>query len=210
MRSTYAEGRSFSIVIDDGVVTCRVWVQPDIDWEAGARLAAEISQALQALAAGPREAAKALVLDERDAPPVVGPRTQALIGDLLSAWERRGRRIAYALGTNPVKHLQMRRLVAQWAPKQGRTFESIDEARAWALEAPGAGLTPAGTKRPTPTNAAPGAGLTPTGTKRPAPTNAAPSAGLTPTGTRRPTPTNAAAGAAGLTPVATKRPPPAR
>jgi hypothetical protein len=145
MKTTYAEGACFSITIDDGVATCRVWVRPDLNWEQGALEAKRIADALQALAAGPRETARGLVLDERDAPPVVGPRTQAAIGELLSAWEHHSRHVAYALGTHPVKNLQMRRLLAEWAPKYGRAFESIEEARAWASEA--STYTPLATKR---------------------------------------------------------------
>lgn len=133
MKVTYAEGPCFTITLEGGVATCRIWVRPDLDSGEGARQAGVIANALVALAAGPREQAKGLVLDERAAPPVVGPRSQAALGALLSAWERSGRRVAFANGDNPVKGLQMRRLTAQWAPKYGRCFVTIEEARAWVL-----------------------------------------------------------------------------
>ncbi|HEU4537687.1 MAG TPA: hypothetical protein VFS00_26385 [Polyangiaceae bacterium] len=148
MNSTYAEGPNFAITVEDGVATCRIWARPDLSWAEGAGTADTIAKALQALAAGPRDRARGLVLDERQAPPVVGPRTEAAIGELLSAWERRGRRVAYALGNNPVKSLQMRRLMAQWTPKHGRAFATIEEAHAWACAADAD--TPLSTKLPTP------------------------------------------------------------
>lgn len=155
MKLTYAEGRCFSITLEDGVVTCRVWERPDLDREEGARMAAVISGALRALAARPRHLARALVLDEREAPPVVGPRTQASIGELLAAWERQGRRVAYALGANPVKNVQVRRLIATWAPKYGRAFESIDWARAWVTEPDAGDAAAPSTKAPAPSTKPP-------------------------------------------------------
>ncbi|HEU4407001.1 MAG TPA: hypothetical protein VFS43_17160 [Polyangiaceae bacterium] len=133
MKSTYAEGPFYSITLDDGVATCRVWGNPDLDWAEGARWAHEIAKALLTLAAGPRESARALLFDDREAPPVVGPRTQTSLGTFLSAWERRGRRVAFVLDASPVRGLQARRLLAEWAPKHGRAFTSIEEARAWVL-----------------------------------------------------------------------------
>ncbi|HEU4411212.1 MAG TPA: hypothetical protein VFS43_38520 [Polyangiaceae bacterium] len=143
MKSTYAEGPSYEITLEGGLVTCRIWSRPDLDWAAGASAAEALSEALVALAAGPRAQARGLLVDERQAPSVVGPRTQAALGALLSTWERRGRHIAFVLPPDPVVTLQKRRLMAQWAPKQGRVFESIDEARAWALAPDPAAPTPA-------------------------------------------------------------------
>lgn len=133
MITTYAEGPFFSITIEDGLVTCHVWSRPDIAWAEGARFAETLAQALTTLAVGPREQARALVVDEREAAPAIGPQTQMVMGSMLASWERRSRRIACVFGSNAVKGLQARRLLAEWAPKHGRAFASIEEARAWAL-----------------------------------------------------------------------------
>lgn len=133
MSVTYAEGPFFSITLEDGLAMCRIWSRPDIEWAEGARIADTLAQSLTALAIGPREQARALVVDEREGAPVIGPQTQTVMGSMLASWERRDRRVGCAFGSNAVKGLQVRRLLAEWAPKNGRGFESIEEARAWAL-----------------------------------------------------------------------------
>ncbi|HEU4536840.1 MAG TPA: hypothetical protein VFS00_22110 [Polyangiaceae bacterium] len=132
MKLSYAEGPTYSISLEDGVASCRIWSRPDIEWAEGARVATDLTKVLLALAEGPREQARALVFDEREAPPVFGPQTEVAVGSLLAAWERQERRVASAVGTNPVKQLQMRRLLAERAPKYGRAFLTFEEALAWA------------------------------------------------------------------------------
>jgi hypothetical protein len=137
----YAEGSNFTITLQGGVVTCRVWIRADLDSAEGARSAEVISRALRELAMGPRDRAKGLVLDQSGAPPVAGPRTQAALCDLLAAWERAGRRVGLALGDSPVRNLQMRRLLVERAPTFGRAFASAEQARTWVL-------TPSGLTEP--------------------------------------------------------------
>ena len=126
----YASGGNYVIDIDDeGVVELRVWKRPDVDSITGARFAEEKIALLRKLALGP---AKGLVFDLRDAPPVVGPKTEAALGAMLEIFEGVRKRVTMLAGDSSVQQLQVKRLIAKHAPRFGRADTDPREARAWA------------------------------------------------------------------------------
>jgi hypothetical protein len=134
----YAKGPNYAADVDRGLVLMRVWRRPDLSDEEGARCAQEMAELLDRLARGPRTLASAVLLDLRDAPPAVGPKTQDLIGRMVQSWEQAGRRFALLVGEDPVQGMQLRLLVKKRAPHVARVFSSLAEARRWtAVSAPG-------------------------------------------------------------------------
>lgn len=125
----YASGGNYVIEIDaDGVAYVRVWRRPDVDSETGARFAEEKLAHLRVLA----RRCKGLVFDLREAPPVVGPRTEATLAAVLSMFDGARKRCAFLVGGNPVQQLQLRRLIAAHSSPHGRVESDLVKARAWA------------------------------------------------------------------------------
>ncbi len=128
MVTLYAEGGNYRIELDARIATCRVWRRPDVDAETGAAFAKEKVAHFDALARG---AARALIFDLREAPPVTGPKTQEAIGRMVSAFERARRRVALVSGPSATQRLQLQRIVDASAPISGRVFVTPEDARAW-------------------------------------------------------------------------------
>ncbi len=125
----FAAGGNYAIDIDDaGVAELRVWRRPDVDSVTGARFAEEKIAHLRRLAIGQ---AKGLVFDLRDAPPVVGPKTEAALGSILEIFEGVRKRITMLVSDNSVQQLQIKRLVTKHAPRFGRVDTDPREARTW-------------------------------------------------------------------------------
>ena len=75
--------------------------------------------------------AREMLFDLTEAPAVTGPKTQEALGQMLATWEQAGKPIALLSGPLSIQQLQLRRLVATYAPRHGALFTSLDEARAW-------------------------------------------------------------------------------
>jgi hypothetical protein len=128
MPQIYAEGGNFRIELEDACAYCRVWTRPDVDSTVGAGYAREKVTHFDALARGP---ANRMIFDLSAAPPVAGPKTQESLGGMLAIWERVRRPIAVVAGENQVQLLQLRRLVAEYAPSCGAVFSDVSAARTW-------------------------------------------------------------------------------
>ena len=67
-----------------------------------------------------------------DAPSVAGPRSEAAFAGLFGAWSRARRLIAVVVAPDDaLQHLQMRRLLAENAPRHGAIFTTETDADAW-------------------------------------------------------------------------------
>ena len=126
-------GRNFEIRTSGGVADCRVWRRPDLSREEGAKCGDELCEALAALATSNQ--VKALVLDLHEAPPP-GPLTQRAIERLMRAAETAARPVAVVCSSDALQRMQLRRIVTESAPKQGRVFEDGGEARTWVQNSP--------------------------------------------------------------------------
>ncbi|MFO0660427.1 MAG: hypothetical protein U0165_11440 [Polyangiaceae bacterium] len=129
-----SSAENHEITLDDGLARCRVWRRPDLSSEDGARCAEQMSSSLARLALV-GSGARALALDLSEAPGVAGPRTAAAIGSLLVSWKNSKKRAALIVGDQPLKQLQMKRIVAENALGWAEVFPSFEQARTW-LDAP--------------------------------------------------------------------------
>lgn len=78
------EDENFSIDVDgDAVARVRVWKRPDLPFDKGAELARRMLATTHGLAGDAR--ARGLVLDLREAPVLVGPRTRSTLAELVGA-----------------------------------------------------------------------------------------------------------------------------
>ena len=140
--SVVAEGENYRIELDGAIAHCRVWSRPDLDFEAGARLAAQKVLICSSLASGD---ARGLLFDLREAPKVIGPKTQNSLIQILAAWEHAGRPIAVIVSPASLQRLQLSRLAREAAPQHAEIFVDFDLAREWL----GARLRGAPTAPPT-------------------------------------------------------------
>jgi hypothetical protein len=130
----YASGGNYTIELDpDGLAHVRVWRRTDVDSETGARFAEEQLAHLRVLA----RRCKGLVFDVRDAPPVVGPKTEAALGAVLELFAGVRKRTCFLVSANPVQQLQFKRLIASRGSNRGRVETDPETARNWALGRPG-------------------------------------------------------------------------
>lgn len=113
---------------------CKVWSRPDVDRETGATFASEKVAVFERLVAMPRALARACLFDLRRAPPSWGPVTQTALERSLRLWEEAGRRIAVVTSEDPLQTLQLRLLIRQQAPTQGKLFSDPDLAFEWLLQ----------------------------------------------------------------------------
>jgi hypothetical protein len=72
-----------------------------------------------------------MLFDLTQAPAVTGPKTQEALGQMLAAWEQAGKPIGIISGSLSIQQLQLRRLIATFAPEHGALFGSLEEATAW-------------------------------------------------------------------------------
>jgi hypothetical protein len=128
MIKRFAEGLNYHIDLDGSKATCRVWSRPDLDSAQGAGAAIEKIALFQRLAQGN---ATSMLFDLTQAPAVTGPKTQQALGEMLSAWQVAGKPIAVLTSTQSIQQLQLRRLMATFAPDQSASFVSLEEAEAW-------------------------------------------------------------------------------
>lgn len=122
------EGDNYRVELDGRVALCRVWARPDLDFETGARLAAQKVEICRRLAAGE---ARALLFDLREAPKVTGPKTQKALELIIGVWESAARPIAIIVSPASLQKLQLSRIAKEAAPTQSEVFLDFDQARAW-------------------------------------------------------------------------------
>ncbi len=131
MTKRFAEGLNYSIDLEGSTAICRVWSRPDLDSAQGAQLAREKVAIFRGLA---HSGADGMLFDLTLAPAVTGPKTQKALGDMLGAFEAAGKPIALVTGQLSIQQLQLRRLLATYAPQRGALFTSQDEALAWLVD----------------------------------------------------------------------------
>jgi hypothetical protein len=131
MTQRFAEGKNYEIDVTGTLATCRVWSRPDLDSTEGAQLAAEKIAVFQRLSA---TTVQRLLLDLSRAPPVTGAKTQESLGAMLKSWEDAAKYVAVVAGSNPMQQLQLRRIVATFAPHYGKLFDVARQAEEWLTE----------------------------------------------------------------------------
>jgi hypothetical protein len=128
MTQRFAEGMNYQIDVEGALATCRVWSRPDLDSATGAKLAQEKIVLFQRLAAGTVEG---MLLDLSRAPPVTGAKTQDALGAMLKAWQDAAKNVAVVAAINSMQQLQLRRIVAAFAPDYGKLFDGLAAAKIW-------------------------------------------------------------------------------
>jgi hypothetical protein len=128
----FAYGGNYLVEVEDRVARCRVWRRPDVGSVEGAAFAEEKIAVAQRLLAEPAAVVGGFVLDLRDAPPVVGPRTEDFLRRMLGMWEIARRPVAVVVGDNATQSLQVGRLVRSHAPAMGRVTSGLETALEWA------------------------------------------------------------------------------
>lgn len=106
----------------------KVWRRPDLDSATGSRLASELAAQLKAL---PGLGVREVLFDVREAPPVAGPKTTAVLGEIFAGFDAAHMRLSVIVGANSVQALQFRRLVAERIGERGRVVLDENEAEAW-------------------------------------------------------------------------------
>ncbi|HVZ31170.1 MAG TPA: hypothetical protein VG963_02015 [Polyangiaceae bacterium] len=129
-KSIHARGDNYCIELDGGVARCRVWSRPDLDFETGARLAAEKVSVIRTLAAG---LATSMLFDLRDAPKVTGPKTQHALAQILRCWEVAAKPIAVLVSPASMQKLQLTRIASDVAPVHAAIFVELEEAEVWLV-----------------------------------------------------------------------------
>lgn len=130
-KSIHARGDNYCIEIDGGVARCRVWSRPDLDFETGARLAAEKVSLVRTLAAG---LASSMLFDLREAPKVTGPKTQYALAQILRCWEVAAKPIAVLVSSASMQKLQLTRIAGDVAPLHAAIFTELEAAEVWLLQ----------------------------------------------------------------------------
>lgn len=126
------EDENFSIDVDgDAVARVRVWKRPDLPFDKGAELARRMLATTRGLAGDAR--ARGLVLDLREAPVLVGPRTRSTLAELVGAWEAAGKRVGVVLVPG-VQRVTLEPGLTEAAPTCARVTGTTDEAHAWVLD----------------------------------------------------------------------------
>lgn len=123
------EGGNFSIDLEGGVATLRVWRRPDLSFDEGARLALVILDHIRKLAAGGD--ARGFIMDLREAPPLTGKRTRATLTEIVGTCEVAGKRIGILLAAGAQRVILERGLSVK-GPTTARFFDGPELARTWS------------------------------------------------------------------------------
>jgi len=121
-----AEGRNYTFDLDRGVVVCRVVSVKTLTMEEGAACALEKIAIFQSLAQ--RADVRGLIFDLRDAPKIVGPKTEQALDAMISAFRQAKKPLAI-LVADAVQELQQRRIAAA-AMHTGVSIVTTDQALA--------------------------------------------------------------------------------
>jgi hypothetical protein len=102
--------------------------------EEGMELAREKTVQFASLAAESPLVVRGMVFDLRIAPVMWGPVTHGCIERMVRCFEAARRRIAVVVGEHAIQRLQIRRILKDKAPTNGRVFDSFADATSWARE----------------------------------------------------------------------------
>ncbi|MBX3260291.1 MAG: hypothetical protein KIS78_29440 [Labilithrix sp.] len=125
-----AEGANFTIDLDEGVATLRVWKRPDLSFEEGARLALTIRDHVVGLVGSDASEARGFIMDLRDAPTLTGKQTRATLGEIVRACEAASCPVGVLLSPG-VQRATLEEALSGSGPTRARIFAEPSAARAW-------------------------------------------------------------------------------
>lgn len=124
------EGINFTFELQDGVALHTVVSRPDISFAEGAAAAAQMKGIHARLAQDPE--VQGAIIDLSQAPSSQGPKTRATFHELVSYWEKAGKRLVLVIDeAQAILLMQLRRIVAQSAKQHGRVVMDRDTALQW-------------------------------------------------------------------------------
>ncbi|MDP2340630.1 MAG: hypothetical protein Q8O67_06720 [Deltaproteobacteria bacterium] len=109
------EGENFRLSVWRGVGYCEVWRRPDVSVNQGTRYAAVLMNSLRSFLSDVENPVPGLVFDLREAAPVAGPNTLALLAELMTSWSLADRNIVLVVAWADQRD-QMEELIAKSAP----------------------------------------------------------------------------------------------
>jgi hypothetical protein len=118
-----SEGENHVISERDGFAVCQIWSRPDLSSEEGAKNAGQMVTFLrsQVLQAGTKY--RGVIFDVRRGPSVFGPKTRAVLEELLARAVERAVRVAILTGDSATQQLQFRSLCST-SPSMTQVFDS--------------------------------------------------------------------------------------
>lgn len=116
----------------EAVVECRIFSRADLSDEVGALSARQLAMLLTSRVLHEQSEYIGILIDVRQAPPVVGAQTRRSVEDWLALAERRGRRVAILVAEAPEQRAQYTEIARARAATRARVYVDPDRARRWA------------------------------------------------------------------------------
>jgi hypothetical protein len=130
-----AEGENHLISSRDGFAVCQIWTRPDLSSEEGAKNAQQMVSFMMDVVLRLGTNYRGIIFDVRRAPPVFGPKTRAVLAELLARSIERSVRLAIITGESATQVLQFRSLCSG-TPNMTQVFESEPAAVNWLRTQP--------------------------------------------------------------------------
>ncbi|MFO0553069.1 MAG: hypothetical protein U0271_32075 [Polyangiaceae bacterium] len=126
----FARAENFVATIEiDGLATVRVWRRPDLTAQQGAELAERMLEVVRRLAA--QSGVVGIMVDLREAPSVVGPRTEAVLGAVAAAMKGKGA-VAFVAASDAMQQLQLKRITT--SADRAAVVSTTEAARDFLLQ----------------------------------------------------------------------------
>jgi hypothetical protein len=116
------------------VVECRIYARPDLSDEIGALSARQLATLLASNVLSEKSPFDGILLDLREAPPVLGPQTRRSVEQWLALAERRGRRVALLVSDSPAQRIQYGQIAESRASTRAKIYVDRESAWRWATE----------------------------------------------------------------------------
>ena len=113
-----------------GIAHVRIGDGKNLTLQQGADAARELCDDLLQVLELTNHFLHGLIIDVRRAPSITGPKTRAVLGQALRAWERANLPVVFVVGDQPIKETQFTGLVREHAPTQGKVTKGYQEAQA--------------------------------------------------------------------------------
>lgn len=126
-------GTNHVLEVRAGVVHVEVGDAKNLTFEQGADAARGLSDDLLQVLELTNQFMRGLIIDVRKAPSITGPKTRAVVGLSVAAWERAGLPVVFVVGDEPIKETQFTSLLREHAPTQGKVTHGYQEAESWCL-----------------------------------------------------------------------------
>lgn len=126
-------GINHTLEVRLGLVHVRVGDAKNLTLTQGAEAARALSDDLLQVLELTNQFMRGLILDVRKAPSITGPKTRAVIGASMKAWERSGLPVVVVVGNEPIKETQFTSLLREHAPTQGKVTRGYKEAEEWCM-----------------------------------------------------------------------------